>query len=424
MNATASIEAIEVALRGELNARAVGLRSGRPPVPRIAAAARRDRTRRRTYTGTGFVLVAALIAAAAPAVLGVARGPGAASAAARGDGPSPLLSNAPRGNLVRDLAFMHAVQERLPGDKVLYANDDGAHTIVIGAEAGVTRRSSTEFRTLLGNHRASVSQLKTAGGDIGVSGDVKTYAFVGEFTNNDDRIPLVVLGPTDLTGVEYATGIELSEQHGRLVPVRTGVTRVGASDGVAETELADAIALNRSSNSGLYFALRAKLGQEYVGTTFAIGVFPATTAGNIEDADYDPIRAAVVAKGKAAGIPIALKGPNGDALADNVALVVSDVANLAGVTPDQVTAHIAWVGRETPEWDSALAEFSVPGLPPFQAFIRGLASDAPTKDSPTLAQSFVRPFKPLIPGQPPTTAATFGGTPEFTTLGAGLSDRW
>lgn len=424
MNATTSIEAIEVALRGELNARAVGLRSGRPPVPRIMAAARRGRTRRRTYAGTGFVLVAALIAAAAPAVLGVAHGTGAASAAARGEGSPPLLSMAPRGNLIRNLAFTHAVQQRLPGNKVLYANDDGTHTIVIGAEADATRRSCTEFRTLLGSHQASVSQLETAVADIGLSSDVKAYAFVGEFTKSGDGIPLVVLGPADLTSVEYASGIKLTEQHGRLVPVRTGVARVGASDGVAETELADTSSLNASSNSGLYFALRAKLGQEYVGTTPAIRVFPATTAGNIEDADYDPVRAAVVARGKAAGIPMALRGPSSDALADNVALVLSDVANFAGVTPSQVTAHIAWVGRETPEWDSALAEFSAPGLPPFQAFIRGLASGAPAKDSPTLAQSFVRLSKPLIPGQPPSTAAIFGGTPEFTTIGAGFSDHW
>jgi len=423
MKATTSIEAIEVALRGELNARAVGLRFGRPPVPRIVAAARRDRTRRRTYAGTGFVLVAALIAAAAPAILGAARGPGAASAAARGDDPSPLQSVAPRGNLVRNIAFMHAAQERLPGDKVLYANDDGTHTIVIGTEADATRRSSAEFRTLLGNHRASASQLETAVDDVGLSGDVKTYAFVGEFSDNG-RIPLVVLGPADLTSVEYATGIKLTEQYGRLVPVRTGVTRIAASNGVAETELADTTALDTSSNSGLYFALRAKLGYEYVCANSAIRVLPATTAGNIEDADYDPIRATVVAKGKAAGIPMALRGPSSNALADNVALVLSDVANFAGVTPGQVTAHIAWVGRETPEWDSALAEFSAPGFPPFQAFIRGLASGAPANDSPTLAQSFVRPSKPLIPGQPPTTAAAFGGTPEFTTIGAGLSGHW
>ena len=120
MTATTPIEEIELALRGELNARAVGLKTSRPPVPRIMAAARRHRTRRRSYAGTGFVLVAALIAAAAPAVLGAAHGLGAASAAA-GSAPSP-------------------------------------------------------------------SQLEAAASDAGLSGDVKTCTFVGEFTNNNDFV--------------------------------------------------------------------------------------------------------------------------------------------------------------------------------------------------------------------------------------------
>jgi hypothetical protein len=422
MTATTPIEELEVALRGELNARAVGLRAGRPPVTRIVAAARRDRTRRRSFAGTGFVLVAALIAATAPAVLGAAHGPGAASAAAGGGGPSPLLTMAPRGDLVRNAAFMQAVEERLPGERVLYANDDGVHTIVIGADAPT--RPSTLLRTLVGNHDASASQLEAAAGDVGIDVGAKTYTFVGEFTSTSNKVPLVVLGPMDLAGIEYATGIKLTEQYGKLVPVRTGVKQVAAVDGVAETELADTSALSASGKSSLYFAVRAKLGREYVSTTPAIRILAATTAGNIEDADYDPIRAAVVAESKAAGIPLALKGPEGDALADNVALVLSDVANLAGIAPTHVTAHVAWVGRETPERDSAFVEFSASGLPTFQAFIRGLAPGVPANDSPSLSQSFVRPARPLTQGRFPTTAAAFGGTPEFTTIGGGLFDRW
>ena len=74
--------------------------------------------------------------------------------------------------------------------------------------------------------------------------------------------------------------------------------------------------------------------------------------------------------------------------------------------------------------DSALVEFAAPGLPAFQAFIRGLAPGVPDTDSPSLAQSFVRPVEPLARGDIPTTAAAFGGTPEFTTIGGGLFERW
>ena len=424
------VEAVEAALRGELSARAVGLPPGGLPMPRIATAVRRDRMRRRTYVGTGFVLVVALIAAATPAIIGAAQGAGVASAAARGGGLSQLLSMAPRGNLAGDTAFMQAAETRLSGDKVLYADDDGTHTVVIGADA--TKQSSNEFRTLIGGHTASAAQLEAAPGGGEFDQDTKAYTFVGEFTPKDAQVPLVVLGPTDLTGIEYATGMRLTEMRGRLVPVRTGVKQIKAMDGVAETELADSDAgsdtnaevLDSSNDSGLYFAMRAKLGSRYADASPAVRALPATPAGNIEDPAYAPIRSAVVAKGDSAGIALALKGPGGDALADNVALVLSDVANLADVTPSNVATRVDWVGRETPEWDCALVEFAAPGLPAFQAFIRGLAPGVSDAHSPSLAQSFVRPVEPLARGDIPTTAAAFGGTPEFMTVGGGLFERW
>jgi len=422
VNEINDVEAVEAALRGELSARAVGLPTGKPQVPRIVTAVRRDRMRRRTYAGAGFVLVAALIAAATPAIIGAAHGAGVASAAARGGGLSQLLSMAPRGNLVDDTAFLQAVETRLPGDKVLYANDDGTHTVVIGTDT--TKQSSAEFRTLVGGHAASMPQLEAAPGDGEFNQDARTYTFVSQFTAKDAEVPLVVLGPTDLTGIEYATGIRLAEMRGRLVPMRTGVKRIEAVDGALETELADTDTLNSFSGPGLYFAVRARLGDQYIGTSPGVRVLQATPAGNIEDPGYEPIRWAVVAKGESAGITLALKGPSGDALVDNVALVLSDVANLADVTPSDVTTRVDWVGRETPDWDSALVEFAAPGLPAFQAFIRGLAPGVPDTDSPSLAQSFVRPVEPLARGDIPTTAAAFGGTPEFTTIGGGLFERW
>jgi hypothetical protein len=422
IHAINEVEEVEAALRGELSARAVGLPAGGPPVPRIVTAVHRDRMRRRTYMGTGFVLVAALIAAATPAISGAAHGAGAASAATRSGGLSQLLSMAPRGNLVSDTAFAQAAETRLSGDKVLYANDDGTHTVVIGADT--TKQSSVGFRTLVGGHATGVPQLEAAAGGGEFNQEAKTYTFVSELTAKDAYAPLVVLGPLDLTGIEYATGIRLTEARDRLVPVRTGVKRIEAVDGVVETELTDADTLHSSSDSGLYFAVRAKLGGEYGSTSPAVRVLQSTPAGDIEDPEYDPIRSAIVAQGELAGITLAPKGPSGDELADNVALVLSDVANLADVTPSNVTTRVDWVGRETPEWDSALVEFAAPGLPAFQAFIRGLAPGVPDTDSPSLAQSFVRPVEPLARGHTPTTAAAFGGSPEFTTIGGGLFERW
>ena len=417
-----SIEEVEVALRGELNARAVGLPAGSAPATRIAVATRRDRMRRRAYTGTGFVLIAAVIAATTPAIAGAAHGAGVSSVTAESSGLAQLLSMPPRGNLVADNAFIQAVETRLPGEKVLYANDDGAHTIVLGAD--IAKRSSTNFTTLVGGHAAGASRLEPASGDMGFDQGSTTFTFVGKSSTKDALAPLVVLGPVELTGIEYATGMRLTVQRGRLVPVRSGVKRIAAVDGVAETELADPEVLDSSRDSGLYFAVRAKVGGEYVSTSPAVRELPATSAGNIEDSGYDPIRAAVVAKGNVAGITLPLKAPGGDALADNVALVLSDVANLADVGPSNVTVRIDRVWRETPEWDSAVVEFDAPGLPALQAFIRGLAPGIPDGDSPSLAQSLVRPAEPLVQGQIPATAAAFGGTPEFTTIGGGLFERW
>ena len=422
MNATRPIEAIEAALRGELSARAVGLAAGNPPLNRIVTATRRDRMRRRTCVATGFVLVAALIAAATPAIIGAQHGSGAASAAAEAAGPSPLLSMAPRGNLVRDTAFLQAAGTRLPRDEVLYANDDGVHTVVIGAEP--IRPANIEFRTLIGGPKATASQLEAATGDVTLDGDARTYAFIGEFTNTDTPVPLVVLGPKSLAGIEYATGIRLAERQGQLTPERTGVKWIRAMDGVAAGELADPASPKASNDFGLYLAVRAKIGSEYVGTTPVVRVLQETLAGNIEDADYDPVRAMVVAKGRSAGLSLVLKGSDGDALADNVALVLSDVANLSGGTPDRVRVRVDWVGRETPDWDSALIDFAGSGLPVIQAFVRGLAPGASKNDSPSLAQSYVRPAKPLIEGEFPTTAKAFGGTDEFATIGGGLFEHW
>ena len=437
MNSTKPIEDIEAVLRGELNARAVGLATGKPPLPRIVAATRSDRMRRRTYAGAGFVLVAAFIAAATPAIIGAEHGSGAASAAAGGAGPAQLLSLAPRGNLIRDTAFMQVVGIRLVRDKVLYANDDGTHTIVIGAET--TGPSSTGFSTLIGAHKATASQLEATAVGLGLSGDVRTYAFVGESTNTDSPVPLVVLGPKSLSEIEYATGIRLVERHGELAPERTGVKWIRAVDGVAAGEITDlasanatsskapspdAARLNALSDFGLYFAVRAKIGSEYFSTTPTSRILPAAPAGNIEDADYDPARAAIVAKGKAAGLSLASKGPDGDALADNVALVLSDMADLSGTAPDRVRVRVDWVGRETPEWDSSLVDFAAPGLPAIQAYVRGLAPGAPNNDSPSLAQSYVRPARPLLEGQFPSTAEAFGGTTEFSTIGGGLFEHW
>lgn len=433
MNATASPDEIETALRAELRARTAPLAVDEVPFARLEAASRRDRIRRRTLLGTTAALALALVAASAAA--GALGGGGGTGQMPAGGGGTSLAAIPPRGNLVGDTAFIQAVTEHYLGkSSLLYANDDGTHTVVIGIGGTFPRPwpsklpgpVPTGLIVLVGPHDAQVGQL-TREGPSGVDLTGRTsLTFIGGFHGDGESVPYVVLGPTNMTHVEYATGVQLRDEDGKLVPVRTGVTSAPVTDGVAAGEIQGPTTVDGAFRLSMQLVWR---GSTSDGT--ALNVDSGARGSSLgpedqppTDASYDAIREAVVNKARQDGVIVAEHGPGGDEVTDNAALVLSDLALLAGVNPGSISYSVDWVGRETAQWDSALIEFDAPGLPKIQAFIRGLAPGRPDSDSPGLDLSYVRPAVPLTAGRFPTTEAEFGGTPEFTTIGKGLLTQW
>jgi hypothetical protein len=439
---TSTHDALESALREELRARTAPLVAPSAPFDRIDAAVRRDRLRRRTVAGTGLVLAGALVAV--PAVLGAL--PGRSAAADVGGnkggggadvsvgGESPLLLQKPRGNLVGDAAFMRSATAVLNQNvdarehaTVLYANDDGTHTVVIGGSYSSLEGSTSAqnmFAVLVGPHDAKPSELEPdpAAGDS--AQPVVSLSFVGEFTGSGKPVPYVVLGPTDLTAVQYATGLDLRDEDGKLTPVRTGVTEVSTADGTAAGEIRDPSSAGAAARLGMLLSFRGLSGGHTIDLDPSFRTLRYFPVEDASSAPYDAIRQKVANAARLHGIEVGTRGPGGDEVTDNAAQLLSDLALATGVDPGKVTVSVAWVGRETSNWDSALVELDAPGLPRIQAFVRGLAPGRPDSDAPSLAESFVRVAAPLTSGDLPTTAAAFGGTPEDTTFGADLYQSW
>ena len=419
-------------LRGELHARAAHLVQTPAPFARIETAVHRDRIRRRSLAGcAGVALVAALATSVTTTINGVHR-TDSLQAASGSSGRSPLLDMAPRGNLVADATFMQEVAARLgTNTSILYANDDGQHTVVIGgsyeSDSHEHSAMSSVFTVLVGEHGASVADLRLSDGVSTQSNSTpETYSYVGEFTGTGGSVPYVLLGPIDMTEADIATGIQLTVHGGKLAPQHTGIEALSVQDGAVEGEIADPSTTKAAARIGTYFSIRAKLSN---GSTLDADplthVVIAQSGANPTSPAYDSLRAAIVSKGRTSGLPnLQLKGPGGDAVTDNAAQVVSDVADIAGVDPGQVEVKVEWVGQETSAWDTALLDIDVRGLPHIQAFVRGLAPGRPDSESPGLAESFVRPAQTLTPSHLPETAAAFGGTPELSTLGAGVVASW
>ena len=431
---------IEAVLRSELAVRADALEAVPPPYANVRRAVRRDRGRRLAGATAGLALAAALVVTLTQVLGG---GSGSTVGAAAG-APSPLLTVPTRGNLAGDSDFVTAAKWRLdtsskgaasarplPGSRsaaaatsngysILYANDDGTHRVVIGATYD---GRYTLFTELVGAHGDSVPALKQSDSGGAQTPD-ETFTFVGEFTENGDSVPFVVLGPLDMTNAEYATGVTLAAAGGKLDVVRSHVAKVTTVDGVAAGEIPGAHSMADVVRMDLFTVFRAQINGRYVDADQFGRASPALPGTLPTGPAYTAIKAAVAQKGRAAGLSMNTDSPGGDAAPDNVAAVMLDLAQFDGVPISSLTYQVDWVGRETAQWDAALVDVQAPGLPPMQIFVRGLTAGAPDSASPGLAHTFVRPATPLTPGHVPHTAAAFGGTPEPGVFGYQLMTTW
>lgn len=429
---------IESMLRGELAARADSLPVGGAPVQAVGRAVRRDRFRRRAGVAGSLALAVALTAVLPSALGGRHAGQGVHDASGGG---APALFTAPlRGNLADDAAFLSALEQRLDGVsapdfggsrstaaayeyKPLYVNDDGVHRMVI---AGVDEGTETGFTVLVGAHGSTASALKV---DPEFTIELiatpqMAFTYVGPFAGKGGEVPYVVLGPPQMTAIEYSTEMTLETVGGKLKPVRTAVKQAATLDGAAAGEIGDPTTLDGAARLSYDLMFRAELGGSSITPDSNGRTFLLLPANRTLSSAYAAIMAAVAQQGRLAGLHTATGSPSRHGIGDDVAMVLLDAANFAGVPLDSVGYHVDWIGRETPQWDSALVDVTAPGLPNLQIFVRGLAAGAPWDALSDPAIALVRPATSLSPGHLPHTGSAFGGQPEYTTMGLAVPDIW
>ena len=438
-----AFEGIEAALRGELSARAESLAVTPPPHEAVRKAVRRDRTRRLVGTTSGLSLAAALVVALALTL--TPNGASGSTTQSASDGPSPLLTIPTRGNLAADSAFLAAAMLRLdsvdqswvaqsPTDSksreatssyvILYANDDGKHRVVIG---GTYDARMTGFVVLVGGHDATAAALKV---DISSgSQDPEYFTYLGSPSSSPGdgaQIPFVVLGPTNTTKIDYATGATIKTVNSTFTDVREPATHAQVVNGAAAGEIVPPAAstVDQMVKVEMYTVFRAEIGGHWMDANPLMRNFPVQPGKLSTGLDATEIRNAVVTANAAAGISMNATGPGGHAVPDNVAEVLIDLANFAGVPAGSISYRVDWAGRETAQWDATLLDMHAPGLPAMQVFVRGLAGGAPYSASPGMMNTFVRPAVTLAPGHVPHTAAEFGGTPEPEVFGFRLVNSW
>jgi len=429
---------IESMLRGELAARADSLPVAGAPVQAVGRAVKRDRFRRRTGVAGSLALAVALTAVLPSALGGRHAGQGVHDAS--GGGAPALFTASLRGNLADDAAFLSTLEQQLDGlpapnfggspgaaatyeYKPLYVNDDGVHRIVI---AGVDEGTEAGFIVLVGAHASTTSALKDASYITTelIATPQMAYTYVGPFTGKGGEVPYVVLGPPQMTDIEYSTKTTLETVGGKLKPVRTEVKQAATLDGSAAGEIADPTTPDGAARLSYDLVFRAELGGDSIAPDSNGRSFLLLPANRTLSSAYAAIMAAVAQQGRLAGLHTATGSPGKHGIGDDVAMVLLDAANFAGVPLDSIGYHVDWIGRETPQWDSALVDVTAPGMPKLQIFVRGLAAGAPWDALSDPAIALVRPATPLSPGHVPHTGSAFGGQPENTTMGLAMPDIW
>lgn len=260
---------------------------------------------------------------------------------------SPLFRAPLRGNLANDSSFIQAVgQKDYPQAEMLYANDDGTHTIVIGGTVQPTLNGipAWVFTVLIGPHHAQVSQLKRAEGFVGDDAGLPptNLTYVSALNTTGASVPYVVLGPTDMTGAEYATSAELQITGDKLVLKRTDISQIPLTDGAGSGELkgTDTVATANSLSKLLAFRGTTKSGASVSLQTMLEVVQTPPAFGDISSTTYDPIRDEVVVVAQQNGVTVDKQGPGGDEVTDNTAQVVEDLADFAGVDPSAVSVQV------------------------------------------------------------------------------------
>ena len=383
---------IEEALRAEMAVRAETARLRPDFHAAVERGVTRDRIQRRVAGGSALVLL-----------LGVGI---VASAALHGGIPLPTNVNPPmhlarfpllqiptRGSLACDAAFAadatrvgRAALTKSVTDngfgpfdpssfRLLYAGDDGVLRFVVvaglfadrHADDGQGSNASSFYEALIGPSGAPASALR-AQGYTGSSQGETTFAFTGESTGPGKPTPLVVLGPTRMTDVEYSAGVTLDSG---LRPHRVGVS-IPTVDGAAIGEIPGTDNAATAYDYATSTVFKAELNGR---TIYDIGGGSSTPAWVLDALSNDPAIVAahqdlqnlLIQKASAAGMTL---GPQ-DVLTDSSRMALDDLAAIEHLSTADLHYSLAWIGLEKPGMGAVVLDVTVSGLPELQLFVDG-----------------------------------------------------
>lgn len=441
------ITGIEEALRAEMAARAETARLKPDFAAAVERGIERDRVRRRVAGGSALALLVTVFVAASVILHGGSSTPTPANP------PTdfsrfPLLEIPTRGSLAHDGAFVadaarigradlnKAVAGYGPLDpasfRLLYAGDDGAARYVVVAgiftDPHATRAQPSSatsiYDVLIGPSGAPAAALQSQACPGSSQGE-RAFALIGESAGPGRPTPLIVLGPTEMTDIQYSSGISLDKTlrpHRVGVPMKTvdgaaigeipGTTSAFAAYAGSSGENLDTISTFAAYGYAQQTAFKATLDGHTTYDIESAGQTPpwvskALTSDPALVAAHQGIKDLLIQKASNAGMKLESR----DALVLSTGMTLDNLALAAHVTIADVHVSVAWIGPENPGTGTVVLDVTVPGLPAIQAFIDGTVGNADKGGD--MPSPLIRIAPSPNAGPVPTTRAQFAGGVRF-----------
>jgi len=431
---------IEEALRAEMAARAETARLRPDFQAAVERGIGRDQVRRRVAGGSALVLLVGLGLVASMVLHGGIPAPTAATPLtdlAR----FSLLQIPTRGSLSGDGAFVadatrvgRATLTKAVADngfgpldpssfRLLYTGDDGVERFVVvagvfddpHATSAQGSHTTSIYDVLIGPSGAPVSALRPQA-YTGSSQGETAFAFTGESAGPGKPTPLIVLGPTGMTDIQYSAGVTFDS---RLRQHRTGVPMTTV-DGAAIGEIPGTTSVYTAYGYATGTAFKAQVNGH---TTYDLNGGSSTPAWVSDALSSDPtivaahqgLQGLLVQKASGTGMNL---GPQ-DVLTMSVRTALDNLAAVEHISIADLHYSVAWIGLEKPGMGAVVLDVTARGLPALQLFVDGTVGDS---GGGGMAQGpLIRIAPSQGAGQVPKTRAQFTGGVGFGALGGPAS---
>lgn len=436
---------IEGALRAELAARAETAQLRPSFQAEVERGVVRDKARRRVAAGSALALLAG-VGIAAPSILHAG-----IDSSATANGPAqlalaqfPLLQIPTRGSLAGDGAFTadatRVVSAVLAEDvahlgygslepstvRLLYAGDDGVlrYVVVAGvigsshADSKQGSNATAAYDAFVGPSGTSASGLRPQGVTTSNRGDT-TFALAGQSAGPGKPTPLIALGPTSMTDIEYSAEAPFDS---RLQPRVTGVP-MRTADGAAIGEIPGTTNAFTAYGYAMLTVFKAKVNGHTTyhligGSSTPTWVLDALTSDPTIVSAHQALQNLLSQRASAAGLTLGAQ----DAFSMSVRQTLDDLAAVQHLSITQLHETVAWIGLEKPGTGAVVLDVTMPGLPTLQLFIDGNVGNSGA------VQMSVAPLIRVAPshdtGQVPTTRAQFTGGIAFQPMGMPSGLAW